>query len=194
MNNIIKLFIIVTIFSAIAGLALGAVNEFTKDTIELQVVKYVKGPAIEKIFADATNNPLEDRKKIKDGEKEIDIFIGEFNGRKNAVAFEAIGKGGYAGDVGVMVAFDLDTDELVGIGVTTSGETPGLGSRAKTDPKFAGQFKGLSAIESVFKIRPAGGDIDALSGATLTSNAVCGGVTEAVETYKRLKEEILKNI
>ena len=108
------------------------------------------------------------------------------------MAFETFGKG-FGGDIGVIVAVNLETDEIVGIGVTTHSETPGLGSRAKTDPAFSTQFKGLS-LNNPFKVKSDGGEIDAISGATVTSRGVCAAITASSETYKRLKNEILKNI
>jgi electron transport complex protein RnfG len=192
MRDIIKLFLVVAIFSAIAGLALAAVRDATADRIELQELTYVRGPAIKSILAGCQNDPLTDRFKIADGKKEISFFIGEFDGKKNVVAFESTGTG-FGGDIGIMVGYNLDNDELVGMSVTTSSETAGLGSRAKTDPAFINQFKGMS-IKGDFKVKSEGGDIDALSGATVTSRGVCAGIANSIETYKKLKDEILQKI
>lgn len=192
MRDIFKLFIIVAIFGAVAGGVLAAVRDATSEQIESQVLKYVTGPSIEELFDGSSNNPLEDRFKIQDGENEIDVFVAEFDGKRNIVAFESSGMG-YDGKVGVMVGFDLDTDDLVGMRVTTHTETQGIGSRAKTDSNFINQFKGMS-VDTGFKVKPDGGDIDALSGATFTSRGVSAGVADAVEKYKRLKDEIRKKM
>ena len=192
MRDIIKLFLIVAIFSAVAGGVLAAVQNATADRIELQELTYVRGPAIESILAGCSNDPLIDRFKLTDGDVERTFFIGEFSGKKNVVAFEVTATGSQ-GDIGVMVGFDLDKDEVIGMGVTTSTETAGLGSRAKTDQTFINQFKGVS-INGAVKVKPDGGDIDALSGATITSRGVCAGVSDAIEIYKRLKPEIQKKL
>jgi electron transport complex protein RnfG len=192
MRDMIKLFVVVALFSAVAGGVLASVKEATKDKIEIQQLTFVKGPALNQILEGCTNNPLDDRFKLKDGETNIDFFVAAFNGKRNTVAFEVFGKG-FGGDIGVIVAVNLDTDEIVGIGVTTHSETPGLGSRAKTDPTFAVQFKGLSLNEP-FKVKADGGQIDALSGATVTSRGVCAAVTAASELYQRLKGEITKRM
>ncbi|MBN2420248.1 MAG: RnfABCDGE type electron transport complex subunit G [Deltaproteobacteria bacterium] len=192
MREIIKLFVIVALFSAIAGGVLASVRNATLDKIEMQELKYVRGPALEKLFAGSSNDPLTDRFKIKDGDKDMDVFIGEFSGKKNVVAFETSATG-YDGKVGVMVGYNLDTDELVGMRVTTHTETPGVGSRATTETSFINQFKGMS-IDSGFKVKADGGDIDALSGATITSRGVSAAVANSIEIYKRLKDEIRKNI
>lgn len=188
----IRLFIIVTLFSAVSGGLLASVRNATMERIELQQLVYVKGPAINQILEGCTNNPLEDRFKLNDSGRSIDFFVGEFGGKRNTIAFENYGKG-FGGEIGVMVAINTDTDQIAGIGITTHSETPGVGSRAKTDPAFGKQFQGMS-IDSVFRVKADGGDIDAISGATVTSRGVSGAVTESVELYKRLKDEIVKNV
>ena len=92
-----------------------------------------------------------------------------------------------------MVAVNLDNDNIIGVGVTTHSETPGIGSRAKTDPAFAAQFKGLS-IKDAFKVKPDGGQVDTVSGATVTSRGLAVAATEAGNVYKRLKPEIAKKL
>ena len=192
MRDIIKLFLIVAIFSAVAGGGLAWVKDATAERIERQELTFVRGPAINEILAGCANDPINDRFKITDGENERSFFPGVFDGKKNTVAFEVIATGSQ-GDIGVMVGFNTDKDEVIGMGVTTSTETAGLGSRAKTDPAFINQFKGIS-IDGAIKVKPDGGDIDALSGATITSRGVCAGVSDAIEIYKRLKDEIRKKM
>lgn len=188
MREMIRLFVVVALFSAVAGGLLATVKGATQEKIELQQLKFVKGPTLDRIMKGAENDPLEDRFKIKYGEKDIDFFVGEFNGKRNTVAFEVFGKG-FGGDIGVMVAVNVDTDKIVSVGITTHSETPGLGARAKTDRDFTGQFKGMP-LKGSFKVKPDGGDIDALSGATVTSRGVCAALTQAADIYKSLVAEI----
>jgi electron transport complex protein RnfG len=192
MREIIKLFLVVAAFGAVAGGVLASVRGATYDKIESQVWKYVTGPAIEELFEGCTNDPKEDNFIIPDGQEEIKVFVAEFDGERDVVAYETSGKG-YDGKVGVMVGFDLKSDELVGMRVTTHTETPGVGSRAKTETGFIEQFNGMP-VGSRFKVRSDGGDIDAMSGATITSKAVSEGIADAVEKYKRLKEEIREKL
>jgi electron transport complex protein RnfG len=192
MREMVRLFVAVAVFSAVAGGLLSTVKSVTQERIELQQLTFVKGPTISKIMEGCSNNPLDDRFKLKDGEREIDFFIGEFDGKRNTVAFETYGKG-FGGEIGVMVAVNIEKDEIVGVGVTTHSETAGLGSRAKTDPSFTRQFNGMS-IQDTFKVKKDGGEIDALSGATVTSRGVCAAVMQASDTYKRLKDEIVNNM
>ena len=190
MREMVKLFLAVLIFSSFSGGLLAAVRSGTQERIEFQQLKFVKGPAIQQILQGSANDPLTDRFKLADGNEERTFFVGVFDGRPNAVAVESFGRG-YGGDIGVIVAFNLEDDKIIGVGVTTHSETPGLGSRAKTDPKFSGQFKGLSIAEP-FNVKADGGQVDAVSGATFSSRGVCQAVTASAEVYKRLKSQILE--
>ena len=93
------------------------------------------------------------------------------------------------GDVGLMVAVNVKDDKIVGVGVTTHSETPGLGAKAKDDPGFVSQFKGMP-IKETFKVTNDGGKINAMSGATITSRAVCAAASEAGTIYEKLKPQL----
>ena len=192
MREIIKMIVVLTVLSAFSGGLLAAIRGGTKDKIEAQQLEFVKGPSIRNILEGCSNDPIVDRFKIKDGDIERSFFVGVFDGKANKVAFESAGKG-FGGDIGLMVGVNLDNDKIIGIDVTTHSETPGVGSKAKTDPKLSNQFKELDLVRS-FKVKPDGGEIDAMSGATVTSRGVCVGVTEAGNIYKRLKPQIAEKI
>jgi len=192
MREIIKMIVVLTVLSCFSGGLLAAIRSGTKDRIEAQQLEFVKGPAIRNILEGCSNDPIVDRFKIKDGDIERSFFVGVFDGKANKVAFESAGKG-FGGDIGLMVGVNIDNDKIIGIGVTTHSETPGVGSRAKTDPKLSNQFKGLDLVTS-FKVKPDGGEIDAMSGATVTSRGVCAGITEAGTVYQRLKSQIAEKI
>jgi len=188
MREMIKMIIVLTILSCFSGGVLAVLRNSTQDRIDNQVLEFVKGPAIRSIFEGVSNNPIADRFTLKDGDVERTFFVGVYNGQPEGVAFETSGKG-FGGDVGVMVGINVKDDKLLGVSVTTHSETPGMGARAKTDPNFVAQFKGLSAKEK-FKVTQDGGSINALSGATITSRAVSAATSEADQIYAKLKPEI----
>ena len=82
----------------------------------------------------------------------------------------------FSGNLTIMVGVD-SSYACTGISVTSTGETSGLGSNASR-PSFADQFIGKTGTVAVTK---DGGDIAALTGATITSRAVCDGVNAAIE-------------
>jgi electron transport complex protein RnfG len=192
MRELIKMVIVLTVLSAFSGGLLAGLRMSTAAQIENQQLKFVKGPAIKQILEGASNDPIVDRFKIAEDGVDHSFFVGKFDGKANTVAFESFGKG-YGGEVGLMVGVDVENDKIIGAGVTTHSETPGLGARAKEDPSFVSQFKGY-AITQPAKVTADGGQINAMSGATITSRAVCSAVTDAGEVYQKLKPQIIKKL
>lgn len=192
MREMINMIVVLTVLSALSGGLLASVRNGTMDKIENQQLEFVKGPAIREILKGCSNDPVADRFKIKDGDIERSFFVGVFDGKPDVVVFEVTGTG-FADDFGLMLGVNINDDLLAGVAVTTHKETPGLGANAKDDPGFPAQFKGAS-IDNAVKITSDGGSINAISGATITSRAVCTAATKAFETYKRLKPQIEKNI
>ena len=192
MRELIKMVVVLTVLAALSGGLLAGLRDGTAAQIENQQLKFVKGPAIKTILEGASNDPIVDRFKIKDGDIERSFFVGKFDGKANTVAFESIGKG-FGGELGFMVGVNIDDDKIVGAGVTTHKETPGLGALAKDDPGFAAQFKGFSLIEPM-KVTNDGGQVNAISGATITSRAVCGAATDASKIYQKLKPQLAEKL
>ncbi len=192
MREIGMMIVVLTVLSVLSGGMLSGLRNATAARIEMQQLKFVKGPAIKTILEGASNDPIADRFKIKDDDKERSFFVGKFDGKANTVAFESSGKG-FAGDVGLMVAVNTDNDTIVGVNVTTHSETPGLGARAKDDPGLVSQFKGLS-VNTPINVTTDGGQINAMSGATITSRAVCAAATGAGSIYEKLKPQIIEKL
>jgi len=192
MREMLKMIIVLTALCSFSGGLLAALRNETMEKIENQQLEFVKGPAIRNILKGSANDPIADRFKIKDGETEKSFFVGKFDGKAETVVFESTGKG-FGGDIGLMVGVNVANDKIVGVGVTTHSETPGIGSRAQTDPRFAAQFKGLS-LTGDFKVKNDGGQVDAISGATVTSKGIAVAVTEAAKTYTSLKPQLAEKL
>ena len=188
MRELIKMVVVLTVLAALSGGLLAGLRDGTAAQIENQQLKFVKGPAIKAILEGASNDPIVDRFKIMDGDIERSFFVGTFDGRANTVAFENMGKG-FGGEFGLMIGVNIDDDKIVGVGVTTHKETPGLGAKSKDDPSFAAQFKGFALLEPM-KVTTDGGQVNAISGATITSRAVCAAATDAGKIYQKLKPQL----
>lgn len=192
MRDMMKMVIVLTVLASFSGGLLASIRNGTKERIEVAQLNFVKGPAIKEIMVGSSNDPVADRFKMAIGEAETDFFIGKFDGKANTVALEAFGKG-YGGDVGVMVAINVEKDTIHGVSVTTHAETPGMGAKAKEDPSFVSQFKGKS-IDSPIKVTNDGGTINIISGSTITSRAVANAATDAAKVYLENKDQILEKI
>ena len=111
----------------------------------------------------------------EDDSVEPSIFYTIENGEKTAYAVPASGPGLWGG-IDAYVGISADFSTILGLEFVAHEETPGLGGRI-SDPEFLEQFRGLdisnSSDSSYIVFRPApGGNIDAISGATLTSQSV----------------------
>ncbi len=193
MREMLSMVIVLTMLTSVSGFLLAAVKSGTEVRIEEQILKFQKAPAIESIFPDVTNKPLAERFNIESDGTKLQVFPAKLSDGGTAIAFETKGKGGYGGDVGLMVGINTDNDQIIAVRVTTHSETPGLGARAKDDPAFVAQYDGKSMDDS-FGLKADNGSIDAISGATITSRAVTLAAIQAQDLYKKLKPEILKEI
>jgi len=98
-------------------------------------------------------------------------------------AFLAVGVG-YGGDIAVLVGLE-DTETVRGIVILSHVETPGIGDRIENDD-FLNQFIGLNIND--ISLRQDGGQVDALTAATISSRAVVDAIREtAMEKVGQLE-------
>lgn len=188
MKNIIKMVAVLSSLCAIAGFGLAYLKQSTALPIENQLLTYVQGPAIFSVFEGIENSPINDRKTFElENGKTVNVFPAFKNGELIGVAIESFGQG-YGGDIGVMAGFDIATDTLVAIGITTMRETPGLGTVIANET-FTKLFIGKTLP---IAIKSAGGEIDAISGATVSSQGAVLATSNAGNIYSFLKSQILQ--
>lgn len=190
MSEMIKMVIVLSLICGISGVTLASLRDVTHTRIEEQVLTYVQSPALKQVMGEHDNDPIKDRREftVPGTGEHITLFPAMKDGRLVGVALETAGKG-YGGDIGVMVGFSLEQQAFSGIGITTMKETPGLGARVAKHG-FTAQFKGHS-FENM-KLSSAGGDVDAVSGATISSTGTVNAVRKALEIFNSLKPEIEK--
>jgi Na+-transporting NADH:ubiquinone oxidoreductase subunit C len=110
----------------------------------------------------------------------------ETNGTISAYAFPFVGSGLW-GTIRGYLAFSDDFQSYVGVDFTSHSETPGLGGRID-DNWYKDQYRSLGVKNDaqILYIKDGYGDIDAISGATVTSKAVLDMINDT--TQKVLKE------
>ena len=81
----------------------------------------------------------------------------------------------------------MGTCRKLGIGITTMKETPGIGTNV-AEPAFTNQFRGLDLPVG---LSSQGGNVDAVSGATVSSTGAVNAIRKATDDYQALKEQIL---
>jgi electron transport complex protein RnfG len=201
MGKYIKMIVVLAAISLASGLSLGALNSLTEERAENNEFRFKKIPAVislkeiisGQLSADQqarlTEELLAQKKEIVlDDGKPLVFFVLKKDERPFAVAFDVSGKGYGGGEVTIMVGFNLEDGNLVGIGPAVVKQTPGVGTRIEED-SFTLQFRGLG-LNTAFKIKKDGGAIDAVSGATLSSRAAAQDVAQAVEIFQRNEQRI----
>lgn len=199
MKSMIKNTIVIVIITIIAGALLGGVYTLTQEPIALQKEK-TKQAACQKVFAEAEHFQVKEYapEKIQsvldiagfDQEAINEVFEAcNQNGEKIGYVFSVTTKEGYGGDINFMMGVNLD-GVLNGIEIISISETAGLGMKAK-EPEFMNQFSGKKVLQ--FSLTKSGAaqdyEIDALSGATVTSNAMVNGVNAGMAFYNSISEE-----
>jgi Na+-translocating ferredoxin:NAD+ oxidoreductase subunit G len=188
MREIISMIVVLSLITAISGFALSSLKISTASLIEEQVLTYVQAPALKSIFPESSNDPIADRQTFELDGRQITVFPIKKDGRLTAVALEAFGPG-YGGDIGVMVGFDVQKDVLEGIGITTLKETPGLGTRI-VEEKYTRRFQGQDP--ATVRLTSQGGNVDAVSGATVSSAGTITAVQRANAIYTQMKPEFMQ--
>ena len=194
-NTIVKDTLILFIITLIAGFGLAAVYGITKEPIA-QADYNKQQNAYKTVFPDAAQFvDLPDFDSAAATE-----LSGCTNGDTIEACVQAVGAdgsllgyvitvtdpNGYSGDITFSMGVTLD-GVLNGYSITTINETPGLGMKAK-EPAFADQFAGKSVdtFTVVKTAASADNEIQAITGSTITSNAVTGGINTGLAYYTEL--------
>ncbi len=109
------------------------------------------------------------------------LFVAEKDGRTTKMAVESESGHGYGGPVRIIVAADV-SGHVIDFAVIQSSETPGLGSKIGGESFISGiRGKPLGAD---WRVRQDGGEIDAVTSATISSRAACEALAAAATRLK----------
>ena len=193
MNKVLKMFLNLTVIGVLAGGLLAVIFSVADPLIQANKEKELK-ESIFVVLPEAKDYVVMEKTV---GKQKLTLYKG-IDGFGNAVgvAFKAEGSG-FQGKIVTMVGLGLDYLQLKGIKVLEQLETPGLGNRISED-SFQGQFKGVEVkprIEYIKNRKPEKpNQIQAITGATISSDAVVKHINKSVEMVLREFpiEEVLK--
>ena len=196
-NKIIKDALALTLITLVAGVALGGVYEITKDPIARQEAQ-AKAEAYEQVFTDAaafeevkmddtliqTIRDQLDQEGYKAQSIEEIMRAEDESGETLGYAFTVVTSEGYGGDIQFSMGVQND-GTLNGISIQSICETAGLGMNAYT-PAFKDQFVGKQVEQLQYTKNGATQDdeINAISGATVTTNAMTNGVNAGLCAFR----------
>ena len=181
-NDIIKPVAVLLAICIIIPLALSLTNRITKDKIAELDEKNSRETMANLIKADSFTE-----EEFKDGENDFTYNLALKDGEIIGYIFKTAEKG-YGGDVSVMTAVNVDgTVKSVAV-LDVSNETPGLGQNAAKE-SFYSQYEGKTSGISLLKngADSAKNEVNAVTGATITSTAVNKAVNQALEQFKCVK-------
>lgn len=186
-SNPVKLAFVLFLITAIVTFALAFVNGLTAPIIAANNEKKVTEAQQAVLDADDFRNTDVDLDSISLSETGVlinDVKQGFSENKLAGYVVTATCSEGYGGDIQVMVGITKDY-EVNKIEILSLSETPGLGANAQKDT-FKEQYSGKTSGITVKKGGGASGnEIDAISGATITSKAVTKAVNAALEAAKK---------
>jgi electron transport complex protein RnfG len=154
----------------VAGVSLGFINDITKGPKEKAKLER-KINALRSVLPEFNNNPVEQVELIKSelAKDSVEIYPAFQDEIQVGTAIVGSSEKGFSGLIKLMVGFNTD-GSINSIAVLEQKETPGLGTKIK-DEKFIRQFKGKHPSTFNLKVKKDQGDVDALTGATITTRA-----------------------
>jgi len=180
LTNMVLTLLVITL---VASLALGGIYNLTKEPIAL-AKKAKQEKAIKEVIP-GFDTIVAKKYLPADGTDSLVFYYGYDGDSLVGTAVGTYSNKGYdATQIQLMVGFMPDLS-IRNISVIQQKETPGLGTKMK-DAKFKDQFQDKNPANFVLKVKKDGGDVDAITAATISSRAFCDAVSRA---YTTIKEE-----
>ena len=180
-STLINMLLSLTAIALVAAFALAAVNAVTEEPIAQAQEAKVQA-AIKAVL------PPFETLETKDIDGTACNIALDAEGNMVGAAIETGNDNGFGGHLQVMVGFD-NQGQVYGYSILESHETPGLG--AKAGEWFQKDGKG-SVIgrnpETPLTVKKDGGDVDAISGSTITSRAFLTAINDAYSIFTKINQ------
>ena len=186
-STLLNMVLVLTIIAVVTAAALAFLNNVTKGPIA-DAKKAKTEAAIKEVLPEFAS--LKSEKVMLDGDKDSTNCNLAFNASDElvGVAVESSTEKGFSGHLGVMVGFDAEGN-ITGYNVLETQETPGLGSKAgewfQKDGK--GCVVGMNPATNNMTVKKDGGDVDAITAATISSRAFCDAIDRAYKAFTKVK-------
>ena len=184
LRSVVEPVLSLLLICSVSAALLAAANSITKEPIER-----VKSKSLDAAVLSVLPDDVESYEELSLDDKTARCF--KAVGGVNAYAI-ATSAQGYGGKISVMTGIDGD-GKIIAVNVyDNSQETPGLGAKTSSND-FTAQFEGAPllggfAVSKDIGKYPNYTEIDAVTGATISSRGVAAAVTNAVKVYEQVKE------
>jgi len=182
-DTFINMTMTLLVITAVPAILLGFVYKFTKEPI-IQVKKDNLKKSINLVVPGADKGTVtEFGVKPANGTDSLFFYEVKVNDVLIGTAVKSYTDKGFAGHFTIMVGFDT-TGNIIDSDMLEHKETPGLGDKAsKSKTTWNDQFKGKKPGEFKLLVKKDGGDVDAITAATISSRAYCDALQRAFDTY-----------
>lgn len=180
------------IITIIAAVLLAGAYTITEEPIK-QAARDKQTDAIRNVTPEFNNNPVTEATEITPEGETVAIKV--FPARKDGVlvggAVESYSSSGFSGDIKIVYGFDAE-GKITGFEVMSHAETPGLGAKMGEwfkSPEGNRNVIGLNPATSNLTVSKDGGDIDAITAATITSRAFLDALNRASVAFNEYKSK-----
>jgi electron transport complex protein RnfG len=172
-----------TLIALAASACLGFVYELTKNPIELSNLNK-KINAIRLVVPEFNNDPNAEMYRLPTGEGDsLDVYPAKKDSVVIGYAVNTYTKKGFSGTITIMAGYKPD-GTIINISVLDHKETPGLGTKM-TEPLFKDQFMDKNPSSFALKVKKDGGQVDAITAATISSRAFCDAIQRGYNTLEK---------
>lgn len=137
--------------------------------------------ALQRVLPTYDNEPAQCLWSGQENGRAWTFYVARQGGRFAGAAFQATGKG-YEGPIAILVGLDAQGN-VHSLAILAQAETDGIGTKI-THPAFADQFRDKPIEKTRWKLRRYGGDVDAVTGATVSSRAVVSALKAGLDVYR----------
>ena len=185
-STLTNMLIALMVITIVSGGVLGFIYGLTKPAID-KVEENKNIQAINEVLKTDVAIATTEAKVIEDLTYNLAY---DANGNFIGAAVKTYSMNGFGGKIELMVGMLAD-GVINKVSVLSQAETPGLGANMVND-KFKGQFDGKDPKNFVLKVKKDGGDVDAITAATISSRAVSEAIQKAADGFDANKDQFMK--
>jgi electron transport complex protein RnfG len=186
-SSLKQLVLSLTLITCIAAIALTVIYTITKGPIAISQQKK-KTDAISKVLPEFKGETKETKVLVSGDKDSVTIYLAYQNDSLFGAAVETYTNKAFDGTFSIMVGFDA-IGNIIETEVLQANETPGLGDKIdKKKSDFPIQFKGKNPKDFKLQVKKDGGEVDAITAATISSRAFCDAIQRASNAFLKIKE------
>ncbi|MBQ7935460.1 MAG: FMN-binding protein [Clostridia bacterium] len=193
--DFIRMALTLFVITALVAVALAAANYATAPIIE-QSAKERLDDSLKTLIAEASTfeEAEEFEKSISFGETKVPveaIYIAKDASDTHLGYCVRVTPNGYSDVIDMLVAIDKE-GAVSGVQILSIADTPGIGMKVESDETFRKSLIGKNELVTAVKTAPDAGEVQVISGATVSSTAYINGVNAAIEAVQKLEQEAAK--